>query len=1017
MVSVIVRTINRTELLENAIKSIASQNYRPIELIIINDSDTDTPRLLLDFAQEHLDDVIYYHNTSTHGRSYAANFGLQNARGNYVMFLDEDDTVSPEHIEKLVNGLEQNPDFSVAYTGISLRNSAGEVVKTLDEAWEPARLRVINYLPIHAVLFKRNIVEACGFDIHLELLEDWDFWLQLAAKNSFYHIPGVSGVYNLGSGLSGLSEERDIDKLRKSHRAVLQKWLPSFNDNDLSDSLLWLDTAMDYYHTQSDKLQILLQDSRKKLESHQELKDEYQDLRHKFQTVVQENGHLKEAIDSLLCSKSWKLTKPLRDGVRLMKLAKYALGNPILIRRVIDEVRILGFNKTLTKIYNKVNKLEAAKNEQITAQQIPLIKTMFVKDPEFGGFSTKKPIDILIPVYNGKEFLTPLFESIFRNTSMPYRLLVCDDKSSDADVLPLLKTIKNTYPEINFILLENAANLGFIKTVNKLTKLADNHFVLLNTDTEVPPLWIERLMYPIYMMSNIATTTPFTNAGTICSFPNYLEDSPIFEGMSVEEIDQQFRCVNFQTTTIELPTGVGFCMGVNKTLVDKIGMFDEIFGKGYGEENDWCQRAILQGYKNIHVTNLFVYHKHGGSFQSAEKEKLIRTNLLTLNQKHPTYNEQVQLLIDKDELKLLREMLKYLLRSAHTHAVIIFDHDLGGGANDYTNNQIEKRIALHEAVCLVRYDFNISHYYTIEFITFHHRFTVKTQNIEEASALLHPIKFHEIFVNSLVSYPDISTIVTFILEIHQRTSAKLIIPLHDFYPLCPSYTLLDNTMNYCGVPDDLQQCNLCLKTNNGDFKVLQRESDMGLWREGWNELLDVTDEVLCFSDSSTKIFGRAYPHHLPKTTILPHDISGRYPHIYTHDQSTHEIRIGILGGINEAKGATVIKNLVSHIDNNKLNAKVILIGQISIPISSPSLKVTGRYNKNDLLKIVKEENITQFLIPSVWPETFSYTTDEIIQMGYPLIVFNLGAPAERVKDYSLGKVIETDKLYEVLFGN
>ena len=61
-------------------------------------------------------------------------------------------------------------------------------------------------------------------------------------------------------------------------------------------------------------------------------------------------------------------------------------------------------------------------------------------------------------------------------------------------------------------------------------------------------------------------------------------------------------------------------------------MFDEIFGKGYGEENDWCQRAIKKGYKNLHVTNLFVYHKHGGSFPSEEKQRLISKNLTVLNQ-------------------------------------------------------------------------------------------------------------------------------------------------------------------------------------------------------------------------------------------------------------------------------------------------------------------------------------------------------------------------------------------------
>ena len=66
---------------------------------------------------------------------------------------------------------------------------------------------------------------------------------------------------------------------------------------------------------------------------------------------------------------------------------------------------------------------------------------------------------------------------------------------------------------------------------------------------------------------------------------------------------------------IELPTGVGFCMALNRNVLKKIGFLDEqTFGKGYGEENDWCMRAYKAGYKNVLIPNLFVYHKHGMSF-------------------------------------------------------------------------------------------------------------------------------------------------------------------------------------------------------------------------------------------------------------------------------------------------------------------------------------------------------------------------------------------------------------------
>ncbi|MDX9744712.1 MAG: glycosyltransferase, partial [Arcobacteraceae bacterium] len=375
--------------------------------------------------------------------------------------------------------------------------------------------------------------------------------------------------------------------------------------------------------------------------------------------------------------------------IKIFKILKYAKNNPQLVKRAVKEIKLFGLKKTILKIKNKYNKIEKASISKVEIRNFNELINLFDEKIIIPNFKTLKPIDIIIPVYNGFEFLEPLINSIIKNTAMDYTIFMCDDKSSDERVLPLLKKIKDSNPSVNITLLENEQNLGFIKTVNKLVKYTNNHFVLLNTDTELPPHWIERLMYPIFEMKNIASTTPFTNAGTICSFPNYLEDNPIFEDMNVEELDNYFQYVNFEKTFIEIPTGVGFCMGVNKTLVTKIGMFDEIFGKGYGEENDWCQRAIKNGYKNIHVTNLFVYHKHGGSFPSEEKQRLISKNLTVLNQKHPTYDKEVQELVERNELENLRTIMQIRIKNINLSTLLIFDHGLGGGANEYIHERIE----------------------------------------------------------------------------------------------------------------------------------------------------------------------------------------------------------------------------------------------------------------------------------------------------------------------------------------
>ncbi len=702
--------------------------------------------------------------------------------------------------------------------------------------------------------------------------------------------------------------------------------------------------------------------------------------------------------------------------MNLIKMIMLIKNNPQLARRAISEIRLHGFKKTILKIKNKYHRVVQIAEHDNEAKSFDHVIGMFNNTVIIPGFRSEKPIDIIIPVFNGLQFLEPLIGSIVKNTLMRYRIIICDDKSSDEKVLPLLKKLKADYSSVDIILLENEKNSGFIKTVNNLVTYTENHFVLLNTDTEVPPYWLERLMYPIFEMKNIASTTPFTNSGTICSFPDYLEDNPIFENMNLAELDGYFQYVDFKKTFIEIPTGIGFCMGVNKDLVNKIGMFDEVFGKGYGEENDWCQRAIKEGYKNIHVTNLFVYHKHGGSFSDEEKQRLISQNLAVLHKKHPDYDNQVQALVQKNELENLRIFLKIKIKNTKLNTVLIFDHGLGGGANHYIDETLAARVESSEMIILIRYDFNVFKKYNIQFMADNLNYKFASSDLSEVFSVLYGFKINEIFLNSLVSYPNLKKLIDNIILLKEKTKAKMVLPVHDFFSICPNYTLLDDNMRYCAVPDDLKICENCLKNNRNEFKIFEQEMHIEDWRAEWSKIIAVSERIICFSNSSKEIFLKAYKDNMHQVSVIPHDISGRYEKIYNPDNNSDKLVIGVLGAINEAKGANIIKKLAAYIDDNRLNAKIVLIGQISVPVSADSFEMTGRYDKKSLPDIVQKYHITKFLLPAICPETFSYTAEEIMQMGYPLIVFDLGAPAERVKHYDLGQVIKIDELYESLFG-
>ena len=611
----------------------------------------------------------------------------------------------------------------------------------------------------------------------------------------------------------------------------------------------------------------------------------------------------------------------------------------------------------------------------------------------------QQKVDVIVPVYNGLEYFDALFSGI-EKTKVPYRLIIVNDKSPDPEVGKYLE--KYAAEHDNVVLLNNETNMGFLPSVNRALKMAENHVALVNTDVEVPEEWLERLMLPIFAKEKIATTTPFTTCGTICSFPDFCRDNKLFEGMPLWEIDDEFRMIRPQYPA--MPTGVGFCMGMNLKAIQEVGLLDEEnFGKGYGEENDWCQRAIAAGYENVHVDNLFVYHKHGGSFPSEEKQRLLKEHSEALLRKHPDYNKDTADYCRRDPLRPVRLYveMKLLNRKLDVPTIVAFDHDLGGGATAYL---VEKRrLALREGYRFVTIRYNIvsnRFYFTYQYKQYEMEFFAN--DLETALGEL--MRVDEIWINELVTYQNLYETLERILRLKREQGAKILMLLHDFFALCPAVNLIDARGKYCGVPS-CEVCDKCVPDNRSN--ACTEYGSGTLWRTKFREFLLNCDEIRAFSDDTAKLFKRAYPdvYNLHVIPHAPHYL----PAVKKNRKTTETFNIGLIGVLCYKKGLEVVKALVKYIEENDLNIRLRLIGTSDEEIESPVFSQTGRYTREEIPRLTLEQDIDMFLIPSVWPETFSYTTSEIISMGFPVAVLPVGAPVERVKRYEKGLVLKNEQ--------
>lgn len=229
LVSVIVRTKDRPELLAEALESIARSSYRRVEVVLVNDGGR-PPKMPLVFPFP----IVPVEMGTNQGRAAAANAGVDAATGRYLGFLDDDDLMEPEHLETLV-GLVSAPGVRVAYTDAAVgvyELGAGhgwrEVERRLPYSrdFDPDILLVDNYIPFNTLLIERSLFGEVGrFDTEFDFFEDWEFLIRLATVTPFHHLPRVTAEYRhfQGSGHHILGDQpRQREDFLRMKAAVIR---------------------------------------------------------------------------------------------------------------------------------------------------------------------------------------------------------------------------------------------------------------------------------------------------------------------------------------------------------------------------------------------------------------------------------------------------------------------------------------------------------------------------------------------------------------------------------------------------------------------------------------------------------------------------------------------------------------------------------------------------------------------------------------------------------------------------
>ncbi len=591
-------------------------------------------------------------------------------------------------------------------------------------------------------------------------------------------------------------------------------------------------------------------------------------------------------------------------------------------------------------------------------------------------------VDIIVPVYGGREALRRCLASVVNSPQQTrYRLLLINDASPDPGIGEDLRRFAEEHNHVE--LLENEENLGFVATVNRGMALSDEHdVVLLNSDTEVANDWLDRLVNAAERDPKIGTLTPFSNNATICSFPRFCQSSPLPRQWNVASLDALFRQVN-AGEVVDIPTGVGFCQYIRRQCLEETGLFDvERFGRGYGEENDFCRRAAGLGWRNVLCCDVFVFHEGGVSFSHEQAERIAHAQEI-LQQLHPDYHVLVEQHIREDPARLPRaRVLLEMLRTSRRKKVLHLTHHLGGGTKKH----------IRELSAWLAEDMD----------------ALVMRPVEDGGAMLSfgaTDAAPGLFFSLPQMYPQLLELLRLAgvsrLHFHHTLGLETClwglphdlqlpfdITLHDYYFINAHPSQTDAKGRY--TPD------LDAQRSSYPLAVSLKE-----WQDNQRQLLQRAQRVIAPSAWVVREFRRYYPGlnyllawHPDSEEHMP------WPAVESPYRGGRPLRVLVLGALSPEKGADTLEAVAIAAQKKAAPLEFHLLGYAYRPLAEAVIE-HGAYSEEALPRHLQELQPDIVWFTALWPETYSYTLSEMLLSGLPIVAPGIGAFPERLQNRPL----------------
>ncbi len=620
--------------------------------------------------------------------------------------------------------------------------------------------------------------------------------------------------------------------------------------------------------------------------------------------------------------------------------------------------------------------------------------------------------DVIVPVYGGREATLACLESVLTTLDDQTGLVVVDDATEDP---ALIGALDRFAADGRITLLRNPVNEGFAAAVNRgIARHPTHDAVVLNSDTLVFADWLARLREAAYSDRTTGTVTPLSNAGSIASYPDPQE-------LAIDPSDaaalQALAAATHPGVRADIPVGVGFCLYLRRDCLEDVGTFDAaVFGTGYGEETDFCMRARARGWSHRLAADVFVYHAGGLSFGS-RRAALLRRSQRLVNLRHPGYDRFIADFLAKDPLHALRRRLdERRLLEFEGRFVLVLTLALTGGVERFVKERCLKLRAQGFHPLILRPaaagDVRRCELMSDALAVPNLRYDIPAE-LPALEALLRALAIAGTEIQHFLHLD--ARLIDRILALPVPYEAYV----HDYAWICPRITLIDESRRYCGEPE-ITVCEACVRKNGSELgesiavealrvrsagwlrgarRVIAPSVDTAARLERYFPGLTVDVEAPSVPEPAPAVASAIDPALEPALAIAP---------IVRRDPPQPNVRVALIGAIGGHKGYRVLLDCACDARARALPLEFVVIGHTEDDarlLETGRVFITGRYGEGEPPHLLRRENPDVLWLPSVWPETWCYALDYALGSPLPVVAFDLGAIAERLRCAGRGELL------------